>query len=101
MAGEFVVALKSDGAAYVQFTKTPFPFLEAQSISNLWAVELPSLNKRYGGRGLPPKRLMWLYLPRALRGESLPRNWTWHMDDSGWRLENTNNKEQLEGYFSR
>src|SRR3954464_16041006 len=42
IAGEILLATKADGHAFVQFTKTPFPFLIGQTTSNRWQVELPT-----------------------------------------------------------
>src|SRR5438552_18881541 len=50
IAGELLVAQR-DGQAFVQFTKTPFPFVIAQASTNGWQLELPTQNKRYGGHG--------------------------------------------------
>lgn len=100
IAGDVLVATRPGGRAFVQFSKTPFPLLIGQEVGNRWEVELPAQNKHYSGRGHPPKRLIWLYLPRALAGESLPTNWTWREDGKGWRLENPASGESLEGFFN-
>src|SRR5436190_21054552 len=42
IAGEVLLAINADGRAFVQFTKTPFPFLIGQSTTNRWQVELPT-----------------------------------------------------------
>lgn len=101
IAGELLVATKADGRALVQFTKSPFPLVIAQATPERWEVEFPPQHKRYAHRGNPPKRLIWLYLPRVLSGQPPPKNWTWREADSGWRLENHGNGEALEGYFNR
>ena len=102
IAGEIVVATQLDGRAFVQFSKNGFPLLLAQSTPHEWSVELPTENKHYSGGGAPPKRLMLLYLPSALRGGALPRGWKWqHLDNNSWRLENASNGESLEGYFTQ
>lgn len=101
IAGEIIVATRPDGQAFVQFSKNPFPLVVAQSTANAWEVETPTDNKRYSGHGKPPKRLIFLYLSRALTGESLPRNWTWQkLENNGWRLKNPANGESLEVYFN-
>ena len=101
IAGEILLATRADGRAFVQFTKTPFPFLIGQSTTNRWQAELPTQNRRYSGPGKPPRRLMWLYLPRLLSGEAPPKGWNWRDLGGGrWQLENKKTGEMLEGYFN-
>src|SRR5262245_37114433 len=77
IAGEILVATRPDGRAFVQFTKTPFPFMIAQTTTNTWQAEMPTQNRLYSGRGKPPTRLIWLYLPRVLSGAAPPQGWHW------------------------
>lgn len=100
IAGEVLLASRSDGRAFVQFIKPPFPLVIAQMTSNRWEVEFPPQNRRYAGRGKPPKRLIWLYLPRVLCGEAPPKNWIWRQDNNRWHLENSAQRESLDGYFN-
>jgi hypothetical protein len=101
IAGEILLATRSDGGAFVQFTKTPFPFLIGQTTTNRWQAELPTQNRRYTGHGNPPKRLIWLYLPRVLAGSAPPKGWQWRdLGEGRWRLDNPKTGEMVEGYFS-
>jgi len=101
IAGELLLATRADGRALVQFTKTPFPMIIAQSTTNRWQIEIPMQNRRFSGPGSPPKRLIWLYLPGLLAGSSPPKGWSWSMlPENGWRLENARSGEWLQGYFS-
>jgi len=100
VAGEILLATRTDGRTFVQFSKTPFPLLTAQSTPTSWQVEVPAQNRRYAGRGRPPGRLIFLWLARVLEGEAPPKGWSWHSDQQGWRLENPRTGEQIEGYFS-
>jgi len=101
IAGDVLLALRPTGDAFVQFGKNGFPLLVAQSAPNHWQVELPTQNQRYSGGGLPPRRLLILYLPRALEGQALPAGWAWSTStNGGWRLENRRSGEYLEGYFN-
>lgn len=100
LAGEVLLATRPDGRAMVQFSKSPFPLVVAQIRSERWDIEFPPQNRRYGGRGNPPKRLIWLHLPQVFSGKRAPKNWTWRQDSSGWRLENPANGELIEGYFA-
>ncbi len=101
IAGDVLVATRKDGEGFVQFSKSPFPLVIAQASTNRWQVEFPPQNKHYAGRGKPPKRLIWLYLPRVLEGRLPPQGWTWRQDSNGWRLENHATSEALEGYFTQ
>ncbi len=101
IAGEVLVAMGPEGRSFVQFTKSPFPLVIGQTISNRWQVEFPAQNRRYSGPGSPPKRLLWLYLPRVLSGEEPPPRWTWKNPDGNWRLENAITGEAIEGFFSQ
>ncbi|MDB6068197.1 MAG: hypothetical protein JWR26_4405 [Pedosphaera sp.] len=102
LAGDILVATRNDGRALVQFSKTPLPLVIAQSTPNSWEVESPVENKRYSGRGQPPARLIFLYLPKMLTGQPPPRGWSWHsLENHGWHLENSATGESLEGYFSQ
>ncbi len=100
LAGEVLLATQSGARAFVQFSKAPFPMLVAQTTTNAWQVELPARNKRYSGRGKPPARLIWLYLPALLSGEAPPKGWSWSRQQNRWKLENRSTGEALEGYFS-
>ena len=101
IAGDVMLATRRDGSTFVQFTKTPFPMIIAQTTTNRWQIEIPMQNKRYSGPGSPPKRLIWAYLPGLLAGEPPPKGWSWNiLPDNGWRLENFRSGEMLQGYLS-
>ncbi len=102
IAGEILLATQATGRTLVQLSKNGFPLVIAQSWADRWEVELPAQNRRYAGRGLPPKRLLILYLPRAIAGQSLPSGWSWNaIADGSWRLTNHRAGESLEGYFNQ
>lgn len=101
LAGDLLVAAEPGGRAVVQFSKSPFPLVVAQETSNRWQVEFPPQNKHYAGRGEPPKRVIWFFLPPTLAGQAPPANWAWHSNSSGWRLENQASGESLEGFFNQ
>ncbi|MBC8097537.1 MAG: hypothetical protein H7Y43_17165 [Akkermansiaceae bacterium] len=100
IAGELLLATNASGRTFVQFTKTPFPFVIAQSTTNGWQIESPVENRRYAGRGTPPARVIWFQLPRAHAGLPLPERWAWKQSESDWRLENPASGERLAGYFN-
>jgi hypothetical protein len=101
ISGEILIAEKSDGQTFVQFTKTPFPFVVAQSTTNDWRLEFPAQNKSYAARGNAPSRMIWFQLARAVGGSEPSVNWSWRDSQGNWRLENTSTGELLEGYFSK
>lgn len=101
IAGELIVAKNPDGSSFVQFTKTPLPFVVAQTTANAWQIHFVPENRTFSGRGKPPPRLAWLYLPRCLEGQPPPRSWHWQpLENNGWRLENWVTGESLEGFLN-
>ena len=101
ISGELILATHTDGRNFVQFTKTPLPFVVAQSTTNTWQTQFVPNNKTYSGHGQPPARLVWLQLPRCLSGIEPPKPWSWQrLENHGWRLENRSSGELLEGYFT-
>lgn len=99
LAGELLVATHAAGQSVVHFTKTPFPIAVARITPNRWQVEFPAEDKRYGGRGQGPARLVWLHLPAVLRGEPPPKPWTVSRPGfDRWRLESPRG-ETLEAVF--
>jgi hypothetical protein len=89
LAGELQLATHADGRAWLQFTKTPIAFVVVQTAPTGWQVHFPPQNRTYSGTGLPPSRLAWLQLTRALAGASPASGWTFtRQPDQLWRLEN-------------
>jgi hypothetical protein len=99
IAGEILLATNNVGQTFVQFTKTPFPFVIAQTTTNAWQIEAPAKNRVFSAHGKPPARVIWLQLAPACAGAELPPRYSWKSGDSGWSLENTSTGEKLEGYF--
>ena len=100
IAGELMLASRPYGNQFIQFTKTPFPLVIAQKVTNHWQINFPTENKRYSGLGAPPKRLIWFWLSQALSGKLPGDKWSWNQNENGWRLENHSSGERLEGYFA-
>jgi hypothetical protein len=101
IAGEILLATNGNSRAFVQFSKTPFPIVIAQTTTNAWQIEAPAQSRRYARSGPPPARVLWLQLPRAFTGLPLPKKWSWKNSAEGWRLENISTGESLEGYFTQ
>jgi hypothetical protein len=101
IAGELLVAVNPDGRSFVQFTKTPLPFIVAQTTSNSWQIHIVPLNKTYSAHGRPPARLAWLHLPPCLAGAPPPKKWQWEkLENGGFRFQNPSTGELLEGYLN-
>jgi hypothetical protein len=101
IAGELTVATHGGNSSFVQFTKTPVPFIVAQSGSNSWQIHSVPDNRTYSGHGPPPARLFWLQLPRCLAGEPPPKKWRWEtLPNDRWHLYSLSTGESLEGYLA-
>ena len=103
LAGEVLLATQPNGRSFVQFTKTPFPFVIAQTTTspNRWQIEFPTENKYYSGPGKGPARLPWLHLAAALAGQPPPKGWHFQLEPAGhWRFSNPRTGEALEGFFN-
>jgi hypothetical protein len=89
------------GRHLIQFDKTPMAILSAQTTSNRWLIKFPAQNLSFSGYGAGSTRFGWLYLPEALDGKALPKNFKFERKpDGGWRLENSRTGETLEGFLS-
>jgi hypothetical protein len=101
IAGELLVASRTDGRVFLQFTKTPLPFVVAQITADAWQIEFIIENKVFSGPGRPPSQLGWLQLARCLAALPPPRRWRWEkLDDGRWRLENRTTGELFEGFLA-
>jgi hypothetical protein len=118
LGGDIVMASNPDGRCVVQFMKTPLLLVVAQTSRTNWLIEFPPRQMSFlasvgsgqwpwprrpmgfMGRGSPPKRFAWLYLNAALEGDSLPPELHFaRKADGGWRLENANSGESVEGFL--
>jgi hypothetical protein len=101
IAGELLVAVNPDGRSFVQFTKTPLPFVVAQTTSNSWQIHFVPVNKTYSAHGHAPAQLPWLHLTECLAGKPPPKKWRWEQPDAGsFRLQNPSTGEMIEGYLN-
>ena len=99
IAGEILVGTRSNGQTYAQFSKNPFPIVIAQTTTNTWQLELPMRNKRYSGRGNPPKRMIWFAVPKILAGNPSPDDWSVQKNSKSWLLEHKRTGEWVELYL--
>ena len=101
LAGDLVLAGHMDGRSVVQFSKTPWSLVLAQTTRTHWFVEFPTRRLSFAGRRPAPPRFIWLYLPAALAGEALPAHLLFQRKpDGGWRLKNTRTGETVEGFLA-
>jgi len=99
IVGDFLLATNPDGNSFVQFSKT-FPIVTAQTNPRGWSAEFPPENKHYAGRGMGPKRIVWLQLLRALEGSAPTGYWrVAHPSKEFIVLENEERGERLEVHF--
>ena len=102
IAGELLVAARNDGRVFLQFTKTPLPFIAVQITTNSWQIEFVADHKNFSGRGPAPAQSAWAQLPRCLAGTTPPARWAWEQLQGGrWRLENRTTGEMIEGFLTR
>jgi hypothetical protein len=100
LAGDLTLALNADGRCFVEFAKVPFPLVQAKCSDSRWEIEFPPQRLFFAGGGLPPKRLAWLHVCRGLAGKEVRAPWRFERRaDGSWRLDNTRNKESVEGYL--
>ena len=100
LAGELLLATNANGNYFVQLSKTPFPLVTAQLMSNTWQIEFGAGQRVWRGPGKPPGRFSWFELPGVLSGQPPSRGWGFEQDATNrWRLENFRTGETLEGEF--
>ncbi len=100
ISGELLVATHRNGETFLQFTKTPLPFVVARTTTNRWHIEFVTDHREFSGRGLPPSQFGWLHLARSVAGTAPPAKWHWEkFPDDRWRLENRNSGETFEGFL--
>jgi hypothetical protein len=99
IAGELLVATHSSGRSFVQFSKNPFPLVQAHLDSQGWEVHFVPQNRIARAPGNPPGQISWLALLNALNGQN-PKNYRFEkISDQLWRLENLSNHESIEGFL--
>ncbi len=101
LAGDVLVATHEDGRSVVQFSKTPLPFVVAQSTTNAWQVNVIPQDKMYSGRGEPPARVIWLHLVSSLRGARPRKPLVFQRTgEQDWKLENRATGEMISGFLA-
>ena len=98
LSGDVILALHTNGNAFVQFSKT-LPFATARLDPNRWQIEFPSEGKKYSGRNPPVNYFVWPQLPWVLSNSNPPAPWKKTGDTHHWTLKNPRTGETLQGYF--
>jgi hypothetical protein len=100
ITGDVVLSTHPSGAAYLQFSKA-LPIATARHDADSWEIEFPPENKRFSGRGEPPRRFVWLQLLRALDGERISDRWQLsHPSEMFIALEDEHTGERLQVHFA-
>ncbi len=99
LAGELLLAVRGQDEMFLQFSKTPFPLVTANSTPESWQIEFAAQKPHYSGRGQPPSAILWFILQPTLDGRSPPKPWIYQPTPQGWRIENPRTQEWLEGYL--
>lgn len=95
IAGDVVISSHPSAGSYVQFSKT-LPILSGRLGPGGWQFETIPENKRYSGRGQPPRRIVWLQLLRAIEGQEISDRWSVaRPSDNYIALEDTHSGERL------
>jgi hypothetical protein len=100
LAGELLVARRTDGSQFIQFSKQGLPLVTAQRDSSGWQLRSPLRPGVYGGRGRPTAQVPWFLLQPGfqLPPAPVPGGWLGSIQTNGfWRLEHPGRGERLEG----
>lgn len=80
IAGDVLIATDNAGNSYIEFSKTPVAIFTAQIHNSRWALNMIASSATHHGRGTPPKRFIWFYVPDfVMKHTPLP--------DSNWSFE--------------
>jgi hypothetical protein len=96
IAGEVVLAVHTDGRAFIQFLKNPLPLVSAEVGPNGWHIDFIPQKRSFSGRGIPPRQLFWLHLLRGLQEIVPPEDFTmWTTFEGGTRIEDKRTGETI------
>ena len=99
-AGELILCTRGDESS-LQFIKTPLPIVSAQTKGTQWTIRFFADNRTVIGQGPPPVQVLWLHLPSAVRGASLPKPLQFKTESSGnWELHNAETGESISGFLN-
>jgi hypothetical protein len=96
IAGEVVLATGRNGRAFIQFLKNPLPLLSGDIGPDGWHIDFVPEKRKFSGRGMPPKRLLWLHLLRALQQMPVAKGLEFRNDaEGGFHMENPGTGESI------
>ena len=100
--GDLVLATDNNGRSFVQFDKMPLSLVTVQLTTNQWMLRFPQFNNAfYKGHKPATTRAVFLYLPDAIAGKSLPKPLSFEQKaDGSWKLANPKTGESVEGFLS-
>lgn len=96
LAGDVILARHENGDVLVHFSKSPFSIFTARTAGARWSIDFIERGQSHSGRGKPPRRFVWFYLPGVLQGETAPSGWQVRSEgDGGWTLVNAGSRESI------
>ncbi len=96
IAGEVILATNTNGRAFIQFLKNPLPLVTAQISPQGWQIEFIAEKRQFGGRGIPPKQLLWLHLLSGLEHTPMPSGLEFgKIPEGGLRIGNKGTGESI------
>ena len=101
IAGEILFATHAGGRTVLQLTKTPLPFVSAQTSGASWQIEFVPQRRSFSGKGIPTPRLLWIHLARVLNGTKPPAPLEFKQTEPhGFTLENPKTGEMISGFLN-
>lgn len=88
---------RADAECLVDVSKAGLSFVLAHVTVGTWRIEAAT-GERHSARGIPPARVGWLQLARALSGQPPAAPWQFERREAGaWRLANSQTGERFDG----
>lgn len=102
IVGDLLVAARSNGELFAQFSKTPLTVATARYDGKNWELDLAMFQRRIARHGPPGDRFALFQVARQINGTSLPKPWVFSTKADGrWRLENPQTGEYVEGFWAQ
>jgi hypothetical protein len=99
LTGDLTLAVNTNGAAFVQFSKT-IPFAIARLEGKYWSIEFPPDHRKYSGHRPLPHHFAMLQLPAVARTNAVSRPWTESGGMDDWQIDNPRTGETLHGFLA-
>lgn len=96
LAGELITARHANGDVLISFSKPPLTLFTAQKAGELWRIDFIERGRVYSGKGGPPKRFIWFWVPALIAGGEPPRDWRIASPAvDSWLLQNRKTGEEI------